>query len=275
MPQRTPENNHIILPPRPLVQDPKLTLLAHTLKKELKELGAKCKEVRGEASTELFGNGRDLPQETATENQRRSGNKCKIELGELGDKCKNMMGEPSTEPFRREQGFGARNRKGKVCSETLTMAKVTQSERCWGKKIDRKNASQTSVKPWRDLARNLPQNLLAAQNASAPEDPRDHETCATLVKSWWNLGETLVEPWWNLPRNLFSAQDGSAPENSRESESNSAPKPLLWLKTPKLLLLGKNHIISMEVSKVPGNRCAAFKTVVTSHYTGWLMTGSL
>ena len=125
----------------------------------------------------------------------------------------------------------------------------------------------TLVKPWW----NLPQNLLAVQDGSAPEDQRHHETCATLVEPWWNLGgtfhrtfwqpktdlpqktrdtmklaqpwwnlgETLVEPWRNLPQNLLAAQDGSAPENHRESESNSAPKPLLWLKTPKLLLLGK------------------------------------
>ena len=58
----------------------------------------------------------------------------------------------------------------------------------------------------------------------------------------WNLRETTsVKPWWNLPRNLVTAQDGSVPENQRESKSNSAPKPLLWLKTPKLLLLGKKH----------------------------------
>ena len=48
--------------------------------------------------------------------------------------------------------------------------------------------------------------------------------------------ELLVEP-----RNLLAAQHGSAPENHRESESNSATKPLLWLKTPKQLLLGKNN----------------------------------
>ena len=53
------------------------------------------------------------------------------------------------------------------------------------------------------------------------------------------LAGTLAEPWSNLLRNLLAVQDGSAPENQRESESNSTPKPLLWPKTPKLLLLGK------------------------------------
>ena len=64
----------------------------------------------------------------------------------------------------------------------------------------------------------------------------------TLVQPWGNLGETLAERWWNLLQKLLATQDGSAPQNHRESESNSAPKPLLWLKTPKLLLLGKNTI---------------------------------
>ncbi len=46
---------------------------------------------------------------------------------------------------------------------------------------------------------------------------------------------------WNLPRKLLAAQDRSAPENHRESESNSALKPWLWLKTPKLLMGNKNR----------------------------------
>ena len=29
----------------------------------------------------------------------------------------------------------------------------------------------------------------------------------TFVKAWWNLSETLVEPWKNLPQNLLVAQD--------------------------------------------------------------------
>ena len=55
-----------------------------------------------------------------------------------------------------------------------------------------------------------------------------------LEEFWWNLG---AEPW----RNLLAAQDGFAPENHREPESKSAPKPSLWLKTPKLVLLGQNE----------------------------------
>ena len=57
----------------------------------------------------------------------------------------------------------------------------------------------------------------------------------------------MVKPWWNLPQKLLAAQDRSAPEKQRESESNSAPKPLLWLKTPKLLLLGKKNTLLPEL----------------------------
>ena len=79
-----------------------------------------------------------------------------------------------------------------------------------------------------------------------PKTPRNLKNLGeTSAKPWWNLGETVLEPWWNLPRNLLSAQDGSAPETHRESKSNSALKPLLWLKTPKLLLLGEGKKIQI------------------------------
>ena len=68
------------------------------------------------------------------------------------------------------------------------------------------------------------------------------EKRGTLVKH-----ETLAEPSWNLPWNLLAAQDRSNPENQRESESTPAPKPLLWLKTPKLLLLGKYMCIYVYI----------------------------
>ena len=87
----------------------------------------------------------------------------------------------------------------------------------------------------------------------------------TLVEPRWNLGGALAnlptlwkpktdlpqktrdttkldEPWCGTFRGtLWAAQNGSAPENHRESESDSAPKPCLRLKTPKLLLLGNDH----------------------------------
>ena len=159
------------------------------------------------------------------------------------------------------------------CPKTFTVTEDPKAnpvgEKC--KKVLRN--SETSLKKWWG---NLPRNLVAPQNRSAPEGQRDHETCATLVepsaepfgrtrrsapedqrdnetcatlvKPWWNLGGTLVHPWWNLGETLVepSAEPSGGPrricprEAERESESNSAPKPLLWLKTPKLLLLGKN-----------------------------------
>ena len=74
---------------------------------------------------------------------------------------------------------------------------------------------------------------------------RDWET--NVEKSWQNPRKDLFWSFWaiwerkteHLPWNLLAAQDGSNPENQRDSESTPAPKPLLWLKTPKLLLLGK------------------------------------
>ena len=74
---------------------------------------------------------------------------------------------------------------------------------------------------------------------------------ANSVEPWQNLGGTFRGTFWQpkteenrTPQNSGgtngAAQHGSAPENHGESESNSTLKPLLWLKTPKLLLLGKN-----------------------------------
>ena len=53
-----------------------------------------------------------------------------------------------------------------------------------------------------------------------------------------NLGGTtkLEEPWWNLDgtfRGTLWQPKTDLPQRTIESESNSAPKPFLWLKTPK------------------------------------------
>ena len=78
-----------------------------------------------------------------------------------------------------------------------------------------RNLGGTSVKPWR----NLLQNLLAAQDGSAPENQRHHETWRTLVELWRALAGTLLGPWWNLARNLLAAQDGSALENHKSPKA--------------------------------------------------------
>ena len=60
---------------------------------------------------------------------------------------------------------------------------------------------ETSLEKWWG---NLPQNLLAPQNRTAPEGQRHHETCAT----WWTLGGSLANLPQNLwRRNLLVAQD--------------------------------------------------------------------
>jgi len=40
-----------------------------------------------------------------------------------------------------------------------------------------------------------------------------------ISESWWNFGETLVEPWSNVPRNFLATQDGSAPENQKHHDT--------------------------------------------------------
>ena len=62
----------------------------------------------------------------------------------------------------------------------------------------------------------------------------------TLVKPWWNLGE---EPWWNL----LAAQDGSAPENHRESESYSAPETFTMAEDPKAIAVGEKGHGNIEI----------------------------
>ena len=89
------------------------------------------------------------------------------------------------------------------------------------------------MKPWW----NLPRDLLAAQDRSAPENQGHHETCRTSLEPWRNLGGTLVNLGGTFRGTFWQPKTGLPPENHRESESKSAPKALLWLKAPKLLLL--------------------------------------
>ena len=140
------------------------------------------------------------------------------------------------------------------------------------------NLGESLAEPWWNMVEpsaepfGSPRRILLRE----PETPRNLETLGrTLVEPWWILGRTLAEPstepWWNLARNLLAAQDGPAPENHRESESYSAPKPLLWLKTPKLLLLGKKDsgTIAMCLSK---NSSLASEAKKRSHLPSWLLT---
>ena len=56
---------------------------------------------------------------------------------------------------------------------------------------------------------NLPQNFLAAQDGSAPEDQRLHETCATLVEPWWNLLAAKTD----LPQRAIESPKAILPPN--------------------------------------------------------------
>ena len=55
-----------------------------------------------------------------------------------------------------------------------------------------------------------------SRKGSALEDERDHETCATFVNHWWNLGEALVEPRWNLPQTFWQPKT-HPPQRTRDT----------------------------------------------------------
>ena len=168
----------------------------------------------------------------------------------LWDQCKKLFWEHSKELFGRRKPFAATTPEDKRAPRPLQYYGCRPKANTVGEEKQKKIELRTSLKKrWG----NLPQNLLARQNGSAPEDQEDHETWS-LVEAWFTLGGTLVKPCWNLPRKLLAAQDRSAPENYRESESNSAPKPLLWLKTPKLFLLGNQLLMLMSIVGIKRNK---------------------
>ena len=60
------------------------------------------------------------------------------------------------------------------------------------------------------------------------------DKCGIFVKQpQWNLGGTFRGTLWQRKTDLS--------QRTRESPKQFCPEPLLWLKTPKLLLLGKKH----------------------------------
>ena len=75
-----------------------------------------------------------------------------------------------------------------------------------------------------------------------------------LGEPWWNLGETL-EPWWNLGGTLAepSTEPLGAPKGICRIEPSA--KALLWLKAPKLMLLGKNAKASKRIGGAWEPRC--------------------
>ena len=84
------------------------------------------------------------------------------------------------------------------------------------------DSAETNVQ---DSLGNTPKSLLGGES-HLRKKPRRH-TCRFAPRpSLW------------LSRNLLAVQDGSAPESHRESESNSAPKTLLWLNTQSFCCWG-------------------------------------
>ena len=110
--------------------------------------------------------------------------------------------------------------------------------------------------------RNLGGNLVNFTRNLLRRKPLAQEPClnfgAPLLEPWWNLGGTLVKPWWNLVLNLLATQN-DLPERARDTTKLEEPwktdlpqrtiesprailparKPLLWLKTLRVLPLGK------------------------------------
>ena len=109
----------------------------------------------GGPSAEPFGNERDLPQKTN-------------EITNLGGAFPEPFGSPR-----------------RICPrepETPRSLGETFRGTFWQPKTDLPQRTGDTTKPWW----NLPRNLLAAQDGSAPENRRHHET--------WRTGGALVKP---------------------------------------------------------------------------------
>ena len=116
----------------------------------------------------------------------------------------------------------------------------------------------TSVKPWWNHGGGAFRGTFWQPNTDLPRKPETPRNLEKLGGTWWNPGGTLPGPWWNLGgtfRGTFWQPSTDLPQRTSqgESESNPAAKPLLWLKTPKLLLLGKNDSLSFKWYFIPDN----------------------
>ena len=148
---------------------------------------------------------------------------CEINVKNcLGNTPKNLLGGESHLLQRTQED------KRVILPQDLYYGWRPQSWRCWGK-------MQKIVEELEDKLKEVMGEPSTEPFGTPLDLPQKTREIPKLAQP-----STLVKPLWNLPQKLLAAQDGSAPENHRESESNSAPKPLLWLTTPKLLLLGKN-----------------------------------
>ena len=77
------------------------------------------------------------------------------------------------------------------CPKTFTMAEDPKANTVWDKCEKRVEGNGDKCK---EVMGEPCAEPFRKRKGSAPEDQRDHETYATFVKPWWNLGETWVEP---------------------------------------------------------------------------------
>ena len=168
---------------------------------------------------------------------------CPKNWARLWDQCKELFGEHSKVPFGRRKSFAAKNQEDKrvILPRDLYYA--------WW------NLGGTSVKPWWSLGQPSTEPFktqpCGSPRRTCSREPETRETWRVLVEAWWNLPWNLLaaqdrsapedqrhhETWRTLVWNLLAAQGGSAPENHRESESDSAPKPCLWLKARGMIMM--------------------------------------
>ena len=191
------------------------------------------------------------------------GEKCEKEFKEMGDKCKEVMDKckevtlSETKgicPRRPERSRNLRNLRETLVKpwwnfgETLNLVEGMRDHETW----------RNLVEPWWKLGGTL--------RGREPETPRNLEhhggtlvelggtfrrtfwqpktdltqtarDTTKLGEPWWNLSETLVEPfaelWWNLPRDLLTAQDGSDPEKK------FCPETFTMADDPKVIAVGE------------------------------------
>ena len=170
-----------------------------------RRLGDNCEAQLTEPSQELWWSNTHLGQmcwRNPPQNLSEAAAICQKKRRRLWDQCKEVFGEPknllggeSHLPQRTQEDKGVTKLEepwwnlGAPLLEPSTepFGSPRLAQPLW-------NLGETSVQPWW----NLPRNLLAAQDGSAPENQRHHETWRTR----WNCGASFLEPWANLDGTL-------------------------------------------------------------------------
>ena len=100
--------------------------------------------------------------------------------------------------------------------------------------------NQRDYETWATLVK-LWWNLLAAQDGSAPENQRVHETWATLVKLWWNPGRTLEEPLMEPSAEPFSSPRRICPREPQRVRKQFCPETFTMAEDPKAVAVGEKR----------------------------------